>query len=157
MPNASFVLKALRILSLDEMKKLSEIMKVRVPAPKKAAGGELIVWDEEEEIHEMPSAGPHESAKILAFPKKNINEIEPLKLTDPNAVGEDNSSLLHTDLVLLQKQISRQTEESIQRQEAFKGYKKSTEMYVVKESTIDGKDKIRFASTNGVLVNKKQA
>ena len=41
--------------------------------------------------------------------------------------------------------------------DAFKGYRKSTEMYVVKTPTHEGKDKIRFASTNGVLVNKKQA
>jgi hypothetical protein len=34
---------------------------------------------------------------------------------------------------------------------------KSNEMYVVKTPSSDGKDKIRFAATQGVLINKKQA
>lgn len=136
--------------------KLSEILKVRVPVAKKAAGGELIVWDEDEEVTEH-SPEPEKNAKILSFPKKTINEIESLEIKNQNAVTEDQSSFVHTDLMLWQREISRHSDENVQRKEAFKGYKKSTEMYVVKESTIDGKDKIRFASTNGVLVNKKQA
>lgn len=152
----SFVLKALRILSLDEMKRLSEILKVRVSAPKKAAGGELIVWDDEEEVSEHQPA-PEKNATIIPFPKKTINEIEPLEIKNQDAVSDDQSSFVHTDLMLWQREISRHSDENVHRNEAFKGYKKSTEMYIVKESTIDGKDKIRFASTNGVLVNKKQA
>ena len=45
----------------------------------------------------------------------------------------------------------------VQKKDAFKGYEKSTEMYVVKTTTHDGKDKLRFAATDGVLINKKQA
>jgi len=37
------------------------------------------------------------------------------------------------------------------------GYKKSADMYVVKTTEVDGKEKIRIASTRGVLIDKKQA
>ena len=43
------------------------------------------------------------------------------------------------------------------KKEAARGYARATEMYVVKTSKIEGSDSIRFASTNGVLVDKKQA
>jgi len=61
------------------------------------------------------------------------------------------------DVLLWQRELAKHTDESIQKKKAFKGYKKSTEMYSVKTSTPEGKDKIRFASINGVLVDKKQA
>lgn len=151
---SSFVLRALKILGLEEIQKLSEVLHVRESALKKAAGEELIVWDDAPQI--APVKNESGDAKVLSFPKKTIHDMA--KLPEPEtAPSEDSPSMLHSDLVLWQREITRQTGDNVHRLDAFKGYKKSTEMYVVKESSVDGKDKIRFASTNGVLVNKKQA
>lgn len=154
MGKSSFVLRALKILGLEEIQKLSEVLHVRESAHKKAAGGELIVWDDAPQV--APVKKETAEAKVLSFPKKTIHDMA--KLPDPEtSTPEEAPSMLHSDLVLWQREITRQTDDNVHRLDAFKGYKKSTEMYVVKEASVDGKDKIRFASTNGVLVNKKQA
>ena len=158
MSKSSFVLKALKILGLEEMLKLSEVLHVKQVPLKKAAGEDLIVWDDASES--IPKKAQQEEARILAFPKKSsINDLTPYREEAPDAPAEDNEAhtLLTSDLVLWQREIAKSSGESSHKMDAFKGYKKSTEMYVVKTPTIDGKDKIRFASTNGVLVNKKQA
>lgn len=157
MSKSSFVLKALKILGLEEMLKLSEVLHVKQVPLKKAAGEDLIVWDDASET--IPKK-KQEEARILAFPKKSsINDISPYREETPEPSSEDQEThtLLTSDLVLWQREIAKSSGESSHKMDAFKGYKKSTEMYVVKTPTIDGKDKIRFASTNGVLVNKKQA
>lgn len=152
---SSFVLRALKILGLEEMLKLSAILQIKEPVLKKAAGDELIVWDDAS-VPVLEKKKNTEDGKVLTFPKKTIQDMA--KLPEPEGKpGEEPSSLLHSDLVLWQREISKQSGDNVHRLDAFKGYKKSTEMYVVKESSVDGKDKIRFASTNGVLVNKKQA
>jgi hypothetical protein len=154
--DTSFVLRALKILGLEDMQKLSAVLHVKQVPLKKAAGGELIVWDETEEKPAKP-AHRQEEAKILNFPKKTITDLAPMP-EEANATEEGEPvSLIHSDVVLWQREISRQSGEVVQKQDAFKGYQKSTEMYVVKTPTPEGKDRIRFAATNGILVNKKQA
>lgn len=156
MTNSSFVLRALKILGLEEMLKLSEVLHVKQAPLKKAAGEELVVWDDSESIHELPKkTRPKEEAKILEFPKKTLADLAP----EPELEGKEgeDSGLLHSEVVLWQREITRQTGDTVHKKDAFKGYRKATEMYVVKTSDVDGKDKIRFASTNGVLINKKQA
>jgi hypothetical protein len=151
---SSFVLRALKILGLEEMLKLSEILHAKEAPLKMAAGEELIAWNDASE--KKPHKTKSDEGKVLAFPKKTIQDMARLPEEETQA-PEDPQTLFHSDLVLWQREISKQSGDNIHRQDAFKGYKKSTEMYVVKESSVDGKDKIRFASTNGVLVNKKQA
>lgn len=156
MSKSSFVLRALKILGLEEMLKLSEVLHVKQVPLKKAAGDDL-VWDSTEPI-QRPQRRIHreEEAKVLEFPKKTIKDLAPVP--EPvEAKDGDSPNLLDTDIVLWQREISRQTGDTFHRMDAFKGYRKSTEMYVVKTADVEGKDKIRFASTNGVLVNKKQA
>jgi hypothetical protein len=134
-----FVLRALKILGLEEMLKLSEVLHVKQAPLKKAAGEDLIVWDDAPTI--APKIQKQEDAKVLSFPKKTINDLAPMPEASPETEDDkDRPNFLTSDLVLWQREIA-----------------KSTEMYVVKTPTPEGKDKIRFASTNGVLVNKKQA
>lgn len=157
MSKSSFVLNALKILGLDEMLKLSEVLHVKQVPLKKAAGEDLVVWDDTETIHQpQKRTRVEEEAKVLQFPKKTIADLAPVPEAVEGVEG-DSINLLNTEIMLWQREISRQTGDTFHKQDAFKGYKKSTEMYVVKTSDLDGKDKIRFASTNGVLVNKKQA
>lgn len=152
----SFVLRALKILGLEEMLKLSEVLQVKQVALKKAAGAEHIVWDDAAE--EQPRPSQEKQAKILTFPKKSITDFNKLteKATDLPS-DEASHTLLSTDMVLWQRGLARNAEETIHKLGAFQGYKKATEIYVVKSNDLEGKEKIRFASTNGVLVNKKQA
>lgn len=158
---SSYVLRALKILGLEEMLKLSEVLHVKQVPLKKAAGEELIVWDDAVEPQASPPSRDRskdkEEGKVLAFPKKTINDLAPLSEDPPPSEEEEAPSFLSSDLVLWQREIAKHTGDNIHRLDAFKGYKKSTEMYVVKTPGPEGKDKIRFASTNGVLINKKQA
>ena len=150
MTKTPFVFHALGLLGLEEILNLSEVHQTKKVAFKKAAGGELISWDE------PPVATPkkvhQDEAKILIFPKGPQVQEEKREI----AVS-DKQHLETSELVLWQREMTKESDSSIQKLEAFKGYKRSTEMYVVKSSTIDGKDKIRFASTEGILVDKKQA
>ena len=158
MPKTSYVLQALKILGLEEMLKLSEVLHVKQVPLKKAAGGELIAWDDADQKPSPKKSSEREEAKVLAFPKKTINELIPMQEEAPSKDDEDGSSnLLTSDVILWQRELTKQSGETSHKMDAFKGYKKSTEMYVVKTPSLEGKDKIRFASTNGVLVNKKQA
>lgn len=155
MSKSTFVLRALKILGLEEMLKLSQVLHVKQVPLKKAAGEDLIVWDDAPTI--SPKKSPQEEAKVLSFPKKTIHDLAPMPEEVPEQDDKDRPNFLTSDMVLWQREIAKTNGENVHKLDAFKGYKKSTEMYVVKTPTPEGKDKIRFASTNGVLVNKKQA
>lgn len=156
MEKPSTVLRALRILELEEMLKLSEVLHVKQVPLKKAAGAELIVWDDAESSSSKKA--PEEEAKILSFPRKRLSELAPIP-EEKQQVKDDIPGLnsMATDGVLWQRELAKHNGEIIHKTSAIKGYKKSTEIYVVKTSSDEGKDKIRFAATNGILVNKKQA
>lgn len=157
MPKNSFVLQALKILGLEDILKLSEVLHVKQVPLKKAAGEELIVWDEDAPDKVFQKA-PREEGKVLSFPKKTAVQDLTAFTPEPEIPKEELApSFVTSDLVLWQREISRDAGENIVKLDAFKGYKKANEMYVVKTKMAEGKDKMRFASTNGVLVNKKQA
>jgi len=59
--------------------------------------------------------------------------------------------------MLWNREQNKDSNSPVLKKEAAKEYARSTEMYVVKTATVEGKEKIRFAHTNGVLVDKKQA
>jgi len=163
----SYVLRALTILGLEEMLKLSEVLSVKQVPFKKVAGEELIVWNDDDPLPDRPSGQADEDAKILVFTKqKNVNEVassydlNPAKAEEKEKKGREDETVPHvitSDLILWQREMSRESGEAIQKLGAVKGYQRSNEMYVVKSLTPEGKEKIRFATTNGILVNKKQA
>jgi hypothetical protein len=64
---------------------------------------------------------------------------------------------MSSEVILIQREISRETTNEVHKTAAKSSYSKASEMYVVKSQSLDGKENIRFASTNGVLINKKQA
>ncbi len=150
----SYVLQALGIFSFDQMLNLSQVAALKVPM-KKAAGAELIVWDD------APSSTPQikaskPEADILPF-KKSSELSTPIE--DPNELthpSEESGNFHSSEFMLWQRELS-QGHAGPTKKDAVKGYSRATEMYVVKTPTVEGKEKIRFASTNGVLVNKKQA
>lgn len=163
----SFVLKALRIFGLEEMLKLAESVRVKSVAPKKAAGGEFIIWDDASEVPAAKGKTPRpDEDNVLPFKKNPSPDLGPGERPEPhlpsqNVAGKEMEELpaefSSTDFLLWQRELSKDSGAPLAKKEAVKGYSKSTEMYIVKTPLEDGKEKIRFASTNGVLVNKKQA
>lgn len=159
MSTTPFVLQALKILGPEEILKLSEVLHVKQVPLKKAAGEEFIVWDDADLPTPQRSEAQPKEAKVLEFPKKSINDMRPYEgdRPEPSEDDEDKPSFLDSDMVLWQREIARSHGDNVQKIEAMTRYRKSTEVYVVKTSDKDGKDKTRFASTNGILINKKQA
>ncbi len=156
----SFVLRALRVFSLEEMLNLAEARRVKTSLMKKAAGEELVVWDDvPETTTKVKAATPETSDNVLPFQKKTaIKDVEPLP--DPalkDSPEGETSTLLSSEFILWQRELTKDSGAPHSKKDAVKGYSKATEMYVVKTPDVEGKEKIRFASTNGVLVNKKQA
>ena len=159
----SYVLKALKLLSLDEILKLATTVKVKSGLLKKAAGQELVSWEESSEPHEVmaekksppPSQDFKAPADILPFKRPEKKE----DLTPEESGGaKEHGGLVSSEFILWHRELNKDAGVGpSQTKEAIKGYMKSTEMYVVKTPSSDGKDKIRFASTQGVLINKKQA
>lgn len=156
----SFVLQALKIFGLEEMLKLSQTGQVKAGMLKKAAGAELIVWDDAPEVATLaPPEQPE--AKILPF-KKQFGEPSEISepIADPHLAqgkpSEESANFYSSEFMLWQRELSKDNTSPLKK-DAVQGYARSTEMYVVKSPTIDGKEKIRFAETNGILVNKKQA
>jgi hypothetical protein len=160
---SSYVLQALNILGLEEILKLSEVLHAKQVPLKKAAGEELIVWNTP--VEKPGKKAKKEEAKVLPFPNRAVTDFPELEEEPPEKPEErpapesssGNEHVMPSDIILWQRELMRDSDEAIQKLDAMKGYQKSTQMYVVKSHLADGKEKIRFASTNGVLINKKQA
>lgn len=151
----AFVLSALGILGPDEILKLSAITHHTQVAFKMAAGEELVSWVKDEQLPAQPQQKL--DARIIPFPKKSFMP-EALVPEKAEEVDEDDApKILSSDVVLLQRELTREIDENAHKLNASSGYKKATEMYVIKGDPAAGKERIRFASTNGVLVNKKMA
>ncbi|MFL5783377.1 MAG: hypothetical protein ACJ76H_02135 [Bacteriovoracaceae bacterium] len=121
---------------------------------KQAAGSDVVFWKQSRSEPKKKEEGPRSEAKVLHFNRpapqveEKVEEVE---------TSTDEVRIMSSDVVLLQREISRETNHETHKASAKSGYQKATEMYVVKSQSLDGKEKIRFASTNGVLINKKQA
>lgn len=155
----SFVLQALKIFGLEEMLKLSEVLKVKSTRMKKAAGEELIVWSDEPEKPSATAVPAQESDNVLQFKRQPAEQLQPIPdpQASPGVPQEDGPNFYSSEFMLWQRELSKDAGVPLLKKEAVKGYSRATEMYVVKSPGDQGKEKIRFASTNGVLVNKKQA
>lgn len=156
----SYVMKALRIFSFEEMLNLSQSALVRPIQLKKAAGEDLVFWSDasDEEVSEKEKEAEMPD-NVLSF-KKDFRPIEEEITSDqkqPQKKSDEQvSHIISTDFVLLNREMAKESASSVKK-EAARGYARATEMYVVKSANIEGSESIRFASTNGVLVDKKQA
>ncbi len=151
----SFVLQALKIFGLEEILNLSKVGSSKAIPKKMAAGAELIVWsDAPEESSHVPESHSR-PADILPF-RKSVAAPLPDQLTPVGENNEDAQKIFSSEFMLWQRELSKDNTSSTKK-DAVKGYSRATEMYVVKTPDLEGKEKIRFASTNGILVDKKQA
>lgn len=129
---------------------------------KRAAGEDLIVWSDAPETVDSNKDNDEHKATVLPFKKHlsdfnkfNETDLDPAKLKDQ--ASESSNTIQSSEYILWNREQSKDASSPVLKKEAAKEYARSTEMYVVKTSTVEGKEKIRFANTNGVLVNKKQA
>lgn len=156
MSKSPFVLQALSILGPEEILKLSEVAHHKHHSLKKAAGEDLVVWDEE---NPAPKSRRPSGAKVLPFQRDLFKEIAGTDHSSQSEVveSEDEDVMNETELVLKQRDINRSLDENSHKLDAIKGYQNSSEAYLVKSTVVDGVKEHRFASTTGVLINKKIA
>jgi hypothetical protein len=150
-----YVLRALCILGPEEILKLAHVLHREEVGFQRAAGDDIVSWKDQKPAPKKMEPKPQTEAKILHFTKP-LPQVE----EKPEAVESqtsDDGHILSSEVILMQREISRESSNETHKVSAKSGYQKATEMYVVKSQSLDGKEKIRFASTNGVLVNKKQA
>jgi hypothetical protein len=159
MGKPSFILQALGVLSMEDIHRITSIVHEKQAIHKKAAGGELVFWEDPPsgstpKKKTQESREGNEEAKVLPF---SSNQFFKEKVTENITKEEEPTNLVSTDSILWQREMSKNAEGSMQKTEALGRYKRSTEMYVVKTHDETGKEKLKFASTDGVLINKKQA
>ncbi len=155
----SFVLKALRIFGLEEILKISRTIQVKPVELKKAAGEELMAWNYGSDAVAHVEPNPEEK-NVLPFNKKpyqpNDLDNSQERPAKKEVSTDDSSSILSSDFLLWHRELTRDVSVPLKK-DAVKGYARSTQMYVVKKPSSEDAEKIRFASINGVLVDKKQA
>ncbi len=152
----SFVLSALRIFGLEEILNLSRVNNISGAIYKKAAGEELVSWGDAPEKAMHNHFSKQQPDNVLLF-KKDRFEPLPENRTLVDSAHEEPSNLISSEFILWQRELTKDSGTTVLKKEAVRGYSKANEMYVVKTPTNEGKDKIRFAATNGVLIDKKQA
>jgi hypothetical protein len=150
-----YVLRALCILGPEEILKLAHVLHREEVSFKKAAGDDFVFWKEGKPSPKKEESRPKTEAKVLHF-SRPTPQVEEKADSPEETETQDGGQIMSSEIILMQREISRESASGTQKASAKSGYQKATEMYVVK-SNIDGKEKIRFASTNGVLINKKQA
>ncbi|MGE3609616.1 MAG: hypothetical protein AB7I27_08525 [Bacteriovoracaceae bacterium] len=157
MKKASFVLKALKILGLEDIQSLAQVAGQKQTALKKAAGEELIVWDDVPSPKKSSSKSSDPKDNVLAFKQKNAQFAPPEESDKKTEDDENGPKIMSSEMLLWQREMHRESIEISHKTEAMKGYQRASEMYLVKTQSLDGQEKIKFLSTQGVLVNKKQA
>lgn len=150
-----YVLRALSILGPEEILKLAHVLHREEATFQRASGDDIVSWKDQKPAPRKKELKPQTEAKILHFTKPTPQLEE--KAVEVEEASSDDAQILSAEVILIQREISRETSTERHKVSAKSGYQKATEMYVVKSQSLDGKEKIRFASTNGVLVNKKQA
>ena len=158
----STVLNALRIIGPKEILKLSQMALVKPVMLKKAAGEDLVVWDDASEPeHHKPADSDPVLAKVLPFPKPINDFAQTLESmvapNEPKRLDEAPMNIQSTELMLWGRELGRDLSDPSIKKNGAKEYAKSADIYIVKTSALEAKEKFRFAATNGVLVNKKQA
>ena len=150
-----YVLRALCILGPEEILKLAHFLNREEVSFKRASGDDVVFWKQEGAAAKKREEFPKSEAKILNFtgPRPAVEE-QPEIVTDG---ASPDLNIMSSEVILIQREISRETTTEVHKTAAKSCYSKASEMYVVKSQSLDGKQNIRFASTNGVLINKKQA
>jgi hypothetical protein len=150
-----YVLRALCILGPEEILKLAHVLNREEVTFKRASGDDVVVWKQEKVTSSKNESRPKTEAKVLQFSRPAPVIEETVGKVEEDST--DESRIMSSEVILIQREIARETSSEGHKAAAKSGYSRANEMYIVKSQSLDGKEKIRFASTNGVLINKKQA
>lgn len=146
------------ILGPEEIQKLAHGLQREELGLKRASGDGMIFWKDHKAAPPKKPKAPEKEGKVLAFARPEMKAEPPSEESEETSEEESkDGNLLSAEVILLQREITREATTANQKSSARAGYQRATEMYVVKTKSLDGKEKIHFASTNGVLINKKQA
>ncbi len=142
----SSVLKILRLMSQDDVRQMtgSQYIQKAVNLPMAAGAEGFSQWDNPPQ--EKPR--PESKNNVLSFPKR---EVDPESHPAPEEAQEASPEVelhLHRDMFKIR-------DEHLLQKEGVKLYKQSAEVHMYRASKEKG-SKLKFAHTNGVLINKKQ-
>jgi len=168
----AIVLAVFRLLTTHDLRRLTEALTGARRANRVVGAAELLVWEDEVVI-------PDEKieAKVLEFPKpqaaapketgatSTLSQMGVLSAEEQRArqkaVQEalDQEKPSETDFIIEERERFKESEEKIFKQSGFAEYQRSSNLSLYRVTVTDdkGKEKTRLTSTQGVLVNKKQA
>ena len=162
----SHILTVFRLITPQDLRHLTEALQSR-KANLMAAGAELLVWDKE--------LLPKPEAKILDFNKNKSSKKsdETLSLSEIGVLSadeqkerqksakeeEDKDKPSESDFLLEEREKFKETEVKMFKQNGYACYQRSSDLSLYRVTVTDdkGKEKSRLPSSQGVLVNKKQA
>jgi hypothetical protein len=155
----SIVLSILKLLTPAGLSRLASAGSVRMK-PKLAAGAELLVWDDE--------AMPTVEARVLEFPSKSTNPLNQIGIQSAAEQHAAQAAILEaakkaegseTDFLIVERVKFKDTEDKLSKQNGLASYQKSSAMALFRVVVTDeaGKQRSQLTSSQGVLVNKKQA
>ena len=169
----SLLLKIFRLITPDDLGVLAETLEVSHLELKKAAGSELLSCDSEPH---PSSKNVSKNAKVIQFPKKDDHEetiVDKESLAEIGVLSgkeqrerkkveeeeEKRHSPSESDLLLEEREKFKESEEKIYKRTGFACYQRSSDLSLYRVTSTDtaGKEKSRLTSSQGVLVNKKQA
>jgi hypothetical protein len=152
----------LEALSLYDQDKILDLCKVLLEKkiPFKKAAGEDVLFSSTNNL-ERASLGIN---KTEVKKKSQVEERHLILVKDQADLGQkkkkkenvEEDFRLNSELLMWQREASKEIDGVLKKSEAVKGYKQLNQLYVVKEESEDGKNKLKFASTHGVLIDKKQ-
>lgn len=159
----SIILTIFRLITPDDLSGLTETQKRRALNAADSAA-ELVVWDDQ------PAIQP---AKVLPFSKQSSATVEPTTLSQIGVLSakeqkakrnaeeaeSDKEKPSESDFLLEEREKFKESEDRIFKQNGFACYQRSSDLGIYRVTVTDdkGKEKSRLTSSQGVLINRKQA
>lgn len=148
MADSNSVLRALSVLSLEEILRLSSAEE-EILAFEQVAGGEWITG---------PKCAPT-GAKVISFPERkkalSVTDLEPIIEGEPADFEVLNE--LSLDFILTQRELWKKGGAQMGLVGAIDEYLQQVKVIAITEKVSDEKEKIRFITTQGLLINRKQS
>lgn len=150
-------MSCLKILGLQEMLKLSEVIHSRSLPLKQVSGGGFIVGDAQDERPKSKPKKEEKEAKVIPFPQKQEIKEEPPARGPPLPAIALETTFLASEEILNQLEIAKEMSGVLQKHRALEEYKQGQNVHMVKSKDSEGKTQVRFAKTKGVLIDRKLA
>lgn len=156
MKKKSSILEALCLYDQEKILDLCKILLEKKIPLKKAAGEDILFSSPS--TGKSPIGGAFEKSQQKKIERQLflVPSEEEVKEKKKKKKEEEEDFRLNSELIMWQREASKEIETIMKKTDAVKGYKQNNQLYVVKKETKKGESKLKFASTHGVLVDKKQ-